>query len=222
MNYRVATRFCTWTFPLLNPASSRCIVWQPLRLRRTRPPTRGSNTPQPYGRNCPCNSTCTCNPSVKRPFASSYSSKQKKDGECGAKREHLLLKTRLSTARCGHHKDGWPLPARLCARSQISPQSNYVRKSFEWDCKPKSIIGGSWHKYHFCRDKHFVATNTLCLPRQNFCRHKNYVCRAKKQKWHLRQLPPMIVVRHSDWVLLYKPVLLASPLTVLVKSKGDD
>lgn len=100
MNSRVATRFGAWTFPFL-PASSRCIVWQPLRLRRTRPPTRGSNTPQPYGRNCPCNSTCTCNPSVKRPFASSHSSKQKKDGEGGAKGEHLLLKTRLSTQRSG-------------------------------------------------------------------------------------------------------------------------
>ena len=52
----------------------------------------------------------------------------------------------------------------------------------------KSIIGGSCHKYHFCRNKiifvaagkkkkirRFVATNT-CLSRQ---------------KWYLWQLPPM-------------------------------
>ena len=55
---------------------------------------------------------------------------------------------------------------------------------------PQSIIGGSCHKYHFCRDKSFVATNT-CLSRQNtscrdkFCRDKimfvatKYFCREK-------------------------------------------
>ena len=103
------------------PASSRCIVWQPLRLRRTRPPTRGSNTPQPYGRNCPCNSTCTCNPSVKRPFASSHSSKQKKDGEGGAKREHLLLKTGFST-----HGQVWTPQGRLTVASQaLRPFPNF-------------------------------------------------------------------------------------------------
>ena len=47
------------------------------------------------------------------------------------------------------------------------------------------IFGGCCHKYHFCRDKSFVSTNTcltrqntsfvatkVCLPRQNVCRVK--------------------------------------------------
>ena len=100
-------------------------------------------------------------------------------------------------------------------------------------------IGGSCHKYHFCGDKTFCRdkyvclsrqntsfiTTKVCLSRQNFCRDKiMFVARKKqnKKQQHLWQLPSMIVVRHSEWVLLYKPVLLASPLTVLVKSKGDD
>ena len=60
-------------------------------------------------------------------------------------------------------------------------------------CGPRkkaiTITGGSCHKYHFCRDKSFVATNT-CLSRQNpsfaatkvslsrekyFCRDKSFV-----------------------------------------------
>ena len=45
----------------------------------------------------------------------------------------------------------------------------------------QTIIGGSCHKYHFCRGKHtFVATNT-CLSRQNtfFCRDKSMLAVTK-------------------------------------------
>ena len=51
---------------------------------------------------------------------------------------------------------------------------------------PYTIIGGSCHKCHFCRDKKacFVATK-VCLPRQTFCRYiimfvvTKYFCRDK-------------------------------------------
>ena len=48
-----------------------------------------------------------------------------------------------------------------------------------------SITGGSCHKYNFCRDKHFVATNTsfvatkVCLSRQNICSDKIMFCLDK-------------------------------------------
>ena len=35
--------------------------------------------------------------------------------------------TGLSTIERGHQMDGWPLPARLCARPEVSPESNCVR-----------------------------------------------------------------------------------------------
>ena len=35
-----------------------------------------------------------------------------------------------------------------------------------------TVIDGSCHKYHFCRDKHVFAATKLCLPRQNLCRDK--------------------------------------------------
>ena len=39
---------------------------------------------------------------------------------------------------------------------------------------PSCIMGGSCHKYHFCRDKHvFVTTKHV------FCRDKKYACRDK-------------------------------------------
>ena len=67
-----------------------------------------------------------------------------------------------------------------------------------------TIIGGSCHKSHFCRDKSlclsrqntsFVATK-VCLPRQNcvfvatnvlwrqtyFCRDQNYTCGSSRQR----------------------------------------
>ena len=76
------------------------------------------------------------------------------------------------------------------------------------------IVRGSCHKYHFCHDKGFVATNTsfehenVCLPRQNFCRNKimfvatKYFCQVKiflsRQKTsYLWQLPP--IIRHDTW-----------------------
>ena len=48
-----------------------------------------------------------------------------------------------------------------------------------WWISMRAIIGGSCHKYHFCRNKSFVATNT-CLSRQytSFVMTK-YVCRDK-------------------------------------------
>ena len=67
-----------------------------------------------------------------------------------------------------------------------------------------TIIGGSYHKYHFCRDKCFVETNT-CLTKQVFCRDKHvfdktgvlsrhkYACRDKTYVttniYHWRELP---------------------------------
>ena len=72
------------------------------------------------------------------------------------------------------------------------------------------IIGWSCHKYHFCRNKSFVASNT-CLSQRKFCLNKytfvttkdtfccdkhvfvttkvclsrqNYVCRDKCLSWH--------------------------------------
>ena len=37
---------------------------------------------------------------------------------------------------------------------------------------PEHTIGGSRHKYHFCREKHVFVATKVCLPRQNLCRHK--------------------------------------------------
>ena len=74
------------------------------------------------------------------------------------------------------------------------------------------IIGGNCHKYHFCRDKSLVVTNT-CLSRQStsfvatkeclFCRDKHvFICHdillfflqvfvaTKKRRRYLWQLPP--------------------------------
>ena len=53
----------------------------------------------------------------------------------------------------------------------------------------ETIIGGSCHKYYFCRDKHvvslFVATN-MCFSRQNpFLSLQNYVCRDKYFSWQV-------------------------------------
>ena len=44
----------------------------------------------------------------------------------------------------------------------------------------RTIIGGNWHKYHFCCDKNmpFVATK-VCLWWQNFSRDKTYFCHDK-------------------------------------------
>ena len=59
----------------------------------------------------------------------------------------------------------------------------YGKQQLSW---PNTTIGGSCHKYEFCRDKHilvakknacFVATK-VCLSRQNLPR-QNYVCSDK-------------------------------------------
>ena len=44
----------TSTFPLLKPVSFGCIVWQPVRLRRTGPTEWGLNSPLRHVRNCLC------------------------------------------------------------------------------------------------------------------------------------------------------------------------
>ena len=42
---------------------------------------------------------------------------------------------------------------------------------------PVSVTGGSCHKYHFCRDKTYVATNMYkCLLRQSTTRHTTKLC----------------------------------------------
>ena len=44
--------------------------------------------------------------------------------------------------------------------------------------KDKTIIGGSCHKYHFCRDKSFVAINTCLWRHTRICLDKtrSFVC----------------------------------------------
>ena len=42
------------------------------------------------------------------------------------------------------------------------------------------IIGGSCHKYIFCRGKTFIVTN-ICRNKHNFCRDKHVFCRNKRR-----------------------------------------
>ena len=65
-----------------------------------------------------------------------------------------------------------------------------------------TITGGSCHKYHFCRDKHFVATNT-CLSWQN----TSFVT-TKLLLW---RLPPMIVYRSVAQTWLASQVRVELP-----------
>ena len=54
-----------------------------------------------------------------------------------------LSKPVLSRLGRGHHMDGRPLRAGLCARPEISPDSNLVRtlrKTFGCDEKPRSPV----------------------------------------------------------------------------------
>ena len=50
-----------------------------------------------------------------------------------------LSKPVLSTMGRGHHMDGRPLRAGLCARPEISPDSN-LQKTFGCDYKPRSPV----------------------------------------------------------------------------------
>ena len=98
----------------------------------------------------------------------------------------------------------------------------YIQRQHPQDVGLQPIIGGSWHKYDFyrdkclvttniCRDKHiFVATKGL-LRQAYFCRDKHvfigkhtfvatkHVFVATKllsrQKWYLWQSPPMITAQ---------------------------
>ena len=77
------------------------------------------------------------------------------------------------------------------------------------------ITGGSCHKYHFCCDERFVATNTRCplckimfvTTKDMFCRDTQVFVVTKhvfvatkrllRQKFYLWQLPPVICVSVS-------------------------
>ena len=50
-----------------------------------------------------------------------------------------------------------------------------------------SIIGGSCHEYHFCRDKTLVATNKCCSEKHTFVETKDVFCRDKHTKLLSRQ-----------------------------------
>ena len=80
-------------------------------------------------------------------------------------------------------------------------------------CRYLFIIGGSCHKYHFCRDKSvfFARSTYLCLSRQNYRkimfvatnirRDKGFVATSillSRQKLYLWQLPPMILLKVSS------------------------
>ena len=71
-----------------------------------------------------------------------------------------------------------------------------------------SIIGGSWHKYHFCRDKGFVATN-IFRNKQTFVATKlllqqNYVCLDKFAS-------SILLSRQKTCFVATKNILVAAP-----------
>ena len=66
-------------------------------------------------------------------------------------------------------------------KGTVSREKSYLLLKFN-----EFIIGGSCHKYHFCHDKSFVATNTLIhnkvyLLRQKFCRDKSLAATKASQ-----------------------------------------
>ena len=65
-----------------------------------------------------------------------------------------------------------------------------------WNLKTRSIIGGSCHRYHLCRDKHvFVATkHVFCRDKSMFAAlsRQTYFCVACVATNLLWQLPPVI------------------------------
>ena len=69
-------------------------------------------------------------------------------------------------------RSGKPI-IRLCAPLRLSDVC-LMSPLKRFQC----IIGGSCHKYNFCHDKCFVASNT-CLSRQMFGRDKNILSRQK-------------------------------------------
>ena len=42
-----------------------------------------------------------------------------------------------------------------------------------YNCLLHTIIGGSCHKYHFCRDRHVFVVTNIILSRHKFCRDKH-------------------------------------------------
>ena len=78
-------------------------------------------------------------------------------------------------------------------------------------------IGGSCHKYHFCRDKSFAATNTcfvatkVWLPLQNVCRAKHnfvatkYLCCDK----HVFVATSILLLRQNTCFVATKIILVA-------------
>ena len=80
--------------------------------------------------------------------------------------------------QCGKTRE-WcttsPVPTHLPGHPThlVSPIRAYRKTGRSW-----SIMGESCHKYHFCRDKSFVSTNT-CLSRQRFCLDKHVFVATK-------------------------------------------
>ena len=81
---------------------------------------------------------------------------------------HWVFKVRGNCSRCYWSSESCPF--------------QFFLSPFQSVC---SLSSGSWHKYDFCHDKRFVATNMCllrqktylsrqkCLSRQNICRNKN-------------------------------------------------
>ena len=91
----------------------------------------------------------------------------------------------------------WAKPAHKAGKAKLTAANVTARTEPTLTC----IIGGSCHKYYFCRDNSFVATNTsfvatnVCLSRQNICHDKHNFVVTKvlsRQKLYLWQLLPMI------------------------------
>ena len=76
---------------------------------------------------------------------------------------------KLSTIKCGHKMDGWPLCARFCACNEISPESvQTLQKSFGWDHKLRSPVCVCVCKKLLCIQKYHVFTSKIQQPMSEF------------------------------------------------------
>ena len=84
--------------------------------------------------------------------------------------------------------------------------------------QPTSITGGSCHKYHFCRNKSFVMTNTRSLRQTHVCRYKTHL--LSRQKYACLNKSMFVMTILLLWQIFVATSLLLSHQTCLLSQQN--
>ena len=96
------------------------------------------------------------------------------------KKRELPKMSRECENETPEHTDRSERPESYTTRVYPYRQTPPIGTLQRWELESQSVVGGTCHKYNFCRYKSmlvatkliFVATNILILSQQNICRNK--------------------------------------------------